>query len=542
MRSFLSNNSIRILLGISSLVSICAFLYFASSHLNLAYGDAVSRLNISRKLIDNITPGLGQLGNVWLPLPHVLMAPFTWNQYLWHSGIAGWIISGISFIVLILYLYRIGVDIFKSKLSGVVMVSVALTNINVLYLQTTAMTEIFFITTVIVSIYYLMKWSKYDNLLDLIHGALWVSAASLIRYEGYFVAAFACLLVIIVSYLKYGNKKTTEGTTIKFATLAFTGIVLWMVYLGVVFGNPLIWMDIYSGKAAVISTEEPRYVEGPSVTPKQQSVFFHSAMYYASSMHMNGFIVTIWGTVLFLAFLVFLMTKSRFKDSSYYLFLLIPLAVFAFIVMSFYRGLPLIQPSITLENIINPGLNYKDDEYNIRYGMNALPFICLMIGWATSQKKSLAYISAVFISVQFAATFVPGYFLIYQLPTKFTVESNAVHPYDQSLNWFKQHYTGGTIMISAYKHDPVMFFLGLPYKTYIHEGTQKYWLESRQNPQKYATWIYMYKPTVDSRGDEPVTKWIGNNPNLAAYYDLLYEDDTYVIYKIKTKPEILLDI
>ena len=60
---------------------------------NLLYADAISRLDISRKVIDNITPGLAQFGNVWLPLPQILMLPFIWNTYLWHSGIAGAIMS-----------------------------------------------------------------------------------------------------------------------------------------------------------------------------------------------------------------------------------------------------------------------------------------------------------------------------------------------------------------------------------------------------------------------------------------------------------------
>ncbi|PIR43808.1 hypothetical protein COV24_01030 [candidate division WWE3 bacterium CG10_big_fil_rev_8_21_14_0_10_32_10] len=50
-------------------VSILSLIYFLSSNTNLAHYDAIARLNIARKIINSITPGFGQLGGIWLPLP-----------------------------------------------------------------------------------------------------------------------------------------------------------------------------------------------------------------------------------------------------------------------------------------------------------------------------------------------------------------------------------------------------------------------------------------------------------------------------------------
>ena len=41
-------------------------------------------------------------------------------------------------------------------------------------------------------------------------------------------------------------------------------------------------------------------------------------------------------------------------------------------------------------------------------------------------------------------------------------------------------------MISALKHDPQMLQLGFDYKTYIHEGTGKYWKESIEHRDNYS--------------------------------------------------------
>ena len=53
-----------------------SFLYYFQRGDVLLYGDAVAHLNIARRVFDSKTPGLLQLGTVWLPLPHLLMIPF----------------------------------------------------------------------------------------------------------------------------------------------------------------------------------------------------------------------------------------------------------------------------------------------------------------------------------------------------------------------------------------------------------------------------------------------------------------------------------
>ncbi len=55
----------------------------------LLYGDAVAHLGIARRILDSRNPGLGQLGGVWLPLPHLLMMPFVQKTEWWQNGLAG---------------------------------------------------------------------------------------------------------------------------------------------------------------------------------------------------------------------------------------------------------------------------------------------------------------------------------------------------------------------------------------------------------------------------------------------------------------------
>ncbi len=65
----------------------------------LYYGDAQAHLNISRSIIDSRTPGYRQLGNVWLPILHVICLPFVGNNWLWTTGLAGTIPVALCFVI-----------------------------------------------------------------------------------------------------------------------------------------------------------------------------------------------------------------------------------------------------------------------------------------------------------------------------------------------------------------------------------------------------------------------------------------------------------
>src|SRR5712664_2769721 len=78
-----------LLAWLTACVSLVSFLFYFHRGDVLLYGDAVAHINIARRVFDSRTPGLLQLGTVWLPLPHFLMLPFLLPRWLWQSGIGG---------------------------------------------------------------------------------------------------------------------------------------------------------------------------------------------------------------------------------------------------------------------------------------------------------------------------------------------------------------------------------------------------------------------------------------------------------------------
>src|SRR5437879_8944157 len=83
---------------IASVVSVASFFYYFHRGELLLYGDAVAHINIARRVFDSRTPGLLQLGTVWLPLPHLLMIPFLLSNWMWKTGVGGSIPSMAAYV------------------------------------------------------------------------------------------------------------------------------------------------------------------------------------------------------------------------------------------------------------------------------------------------------------------------------------------------------------------------------------------------------------------------------------------------------------
>ena len=139
------------------------FLYGLDRYSLLYYGDSISHLVRARELVDSINPGLfEQLGTVWLPLPHLLLLPFTLIDPLFWTGFAGTAISLPCLAITSVFLYKI----IKSQLNvwyiAIVGALLYATNPNILYLGITPMTEAPFMLFFVGGAYYFFKWISWS--------------------------------------------------------------------------------------------------------------------------------------------------------------------------------------------------------------------------------------------------------------------------------------------------------------------------------------------------------------------------------------------
>src|ERR1700727_3057803 len=102
------DHQIRLVAWFAVCISVLSFLFYLKRGDVLLYGDAVAHINIARRVFDSRTPGLLQLGTVWLPLPHLLMIPFLVSDKLWITGIGGSIPSLLAYVFGVVGIFRLG--------------------------------------------------------------------------------------------------------------------------------------------------------------------------------------------------------------------------------------------------------------------------------------------------------------------------------------------------------------------------------------------------------------------------------------------------
>jgi hypothetical protein len=152
-----SNTESWTVLAFAMAASFAAIVWSWRHDAMLNYGDAVAHLHIARRVFDSRTPRLSLLGSVWLPLPHVLLIPFVQDYSWWATGLAGVIPSALSYVASCAGMYRLARHWVEPASAALALAFFAL-NPNLLYLQTTAMTEPLFLCELIWTVVWLVEW------------------------------------------------------------------------------------------------------------------------------------------------------------------------------------------------------------------------------------------------------------------------------------------------------------------------------------------------------------------------------------------------
>ncbi|MGH2504300.1 MAG: hypothetical protein ACRDID_17470, partial [Ktedonobacterales bacterium] len=233
--------------------SVAACVYFFHLHGLALDDDASTHMRIARSVFDSLTPGLAQLGTVWLPLPDVLLWPFVWNNYLWSTGLAGALASMPCFIAASVYIYLIAKDLSGSRPTAYVATLAFILNPNILYLQTTALTESAMLAMFAAAAYFFLRWLRADSSSgsgNLIGLALCIFLATLTRYESWALYVAIACLIVATGALRRWSVRRVLGDLVVYCSLGGFGIALWLGWNALVTGNPLYFQNgAYSPKA-----------------------------------------------------------------------------------------------------------------------------------------------------------------------------------------------------------------------------------------------------------------------------------------------------
>ena len=130
--------------------------------LTLSHYDARGHLIVARRIADSITPGWQQIGAVWLPLPHLLNAVPVQVDLFYRSGASAVAMSVASYAIAAGAIAWMVLWLTRSALAASAGVAVFALNPNVLYLQSTPMTEPLLLATTTVAVALLLPWSMVD--------------------------------------------------------------------------------------------------------------------------------------------------------------------------------------------------------------------------------------------------------------------------------------------------------------------------------------------------------------------------------------------
>lgn len=476
------------LVWLAIFISVFSFLFYNRSGDILLYGDAVAHINIARRVFDSKTPGLLQLGTVWLPLPHLLILPFIVSNKMWQSGSGGSIPSMAAFVLGVLGIFRLarsalqpdGAVNGKAPVIAWAAAILYCANPNLIYMQSTAMGESLYLGLFIWAVAYFAEFARgvAKPSRSLTKCGLCLSAACLTRYDGWSLALAMALGAVIISFRRLEQKPETTRLAIqpsrlalaKFMLLAAIAPALWLAYNAAIYRNPLEFANgPYSAKAIEQKTATVNPARGNLLAAG--SYFLKAAELNVSESKWLG---RFW---LALAVLGSLAAAFSGRGRSA-LWLWAPLPFYALSVA--YGSVPIFLPAWW-------PLSY----YNVRYGLQLLPafsiFVPLGFSFIVQSASTLRPLDARFTRRSGAAIVLSvlilasaSYAGIWRADPicyrEAAINSRGRISLDtQVAGWLKSLPADSTLLMYLGEHVGALQQVAIPLRHVINEGNHRVW-------------------------------------------------------------------
>lgn len=290
--------------------------------------------------MDSRTPGYDELGSVWLPLPHVLTMLLARYDDLWRTALAGSVVSGIAFVLAGAFLYAAARRVFDGQGAAVVATAVFATNPNVLYLQSTAMTEPLFMAEVLAVLYFTVRFRDTQSWLAVCGAGLAALCGTLTRYDGWFLIPFVALFVLATA------RRQRFAKAAVFTAIAGLGPLYWLGNNWWCCSNVL---DFYNGPYS------PKAIQGAAHYPGRGD-WAKAWLYFRSAVRWCAGVPLLWLGGVGLA--ACLTVRKAWWPA---LLLLLPGAFYVWSMHS-SGGTPIFLPDL-----------WPNSYYNSRYGLALLP-------------------------------------------------------------------------------------------------------------------------------------------------------------------------
>jgi hypothetical protein len=505
---------------LSACLSVAAYVFTTRLHGVLLYLDADAHMEKARLVVSSTSPGLAQLGDVWLPLPHLLMLPLVWDNALYINGFAGAIVSMAAYVAAAVLIYKITFRLSGKKFAGVVAAAVFALNPNMMYMQSTPMTEALLFCMLAAMVYCIQQWADTDQYRFLTSGAIMAFLATLTRYESWPVLGCLLIAVILIAWQREHDglalKLRWSGVLdrfIAFAVMALAGIVGWVLWSWALFGSPLDFMDgAYAKPSLWVSKADPTVGH-----------WMIAAKTYWYAMLDNE----TWPLLLLAALgLTCLMAREwrTRRTAVRSLPVLSLLVIVPFFIMSLYTG----QRPLNLLQV--DGNLYS----NVRFGLIMLVPTAILTGYlvAALQRSKLTMriagglvlilttaLGAGMIWQHNVVTYTEARSRLYALPDQVRVGA-----------FLKKSYDGGKILMESFGNEKIVF--QVPSEELVYEGSYSQWLPALRNPARNnIRWI------VARCGNDPypddVCEALRKKPLVGYVTVYVTPDHDYRVYRLR---------
>jgi hypothetical protein len=374
----ISNAESWAVLAFAMAAAIAAIIWSWRQGAMLNYGDAVAHLHIARRVFDARLPRFSELGSVWLPLPHILLIPFVQNYAWWATGLAAVIPSSLAYIASCAGLYRLARHWMEPAAAALALAFFAL-NPNLLYMQTTAMTEPLFLSETIWLVVWLVEWRLcLDDDPKQASRLQWLIAAVLIaaiftRYDGWIMAAIAWT-GIGVALLRRRRLGSLSFWLASAAVIAAP--VAWFIYNSVGFGD---WLYFARGQFSAKAIELRTSAQGSGPPHPGWHNLWVASLFYLKSAELDSVAAPGWksalgnlallSAALGTAIACFREKLASRRALAWTWLLWLPVLFYTWSVA--YGSVPIFFPAW-----------WPFTWYNTRYGLEFLPALALGLGFA----------------------------------------------------------------------------------------------------------------------------------------------------------------
>lgn len=457
--------------------------------LSLSHYDAKAHLVVARRILDSLTPSWEQIGAVWLPLPHVLNALPVQIDWMYRTGASAIAISVVCFAITAASLAQLIRTITGSLTGAVLAAALFALNPNVLYLQSTPMTEPLLFALSSLVVLHLGQWVMSEEMRIRPAAGWTIVGACLTRYEAWPIVGAAMAIAAIAKWRRGGAFDAVAREILKLAIYPALTVIFFMGMSFAATGEWFITGGFYvpdpklKGQAGVVFDEIRKGVEQ-----------------LAGSTLVEA-------TDIALAFLL-LCAVTRRKWAS----LLIPAALLASIALPFYAF-------------------YSGHPFRIRYEVPLILGAAACIGTAVSMLRIFAPLVALPL-IFFVVRDVPAFNREAPMIVEAQLDRANGIARRTVTECLQRSYDGTTIMASMGSLAHYMQELslaGFDLADFMHEGSGPIWQQSYHfDPSPFAGWVMVEEK---AEGGDMLYQRQQLYPKFLSGYDRVCEGGNVALYK-----------